>query len=218
MSSRLRLIAVLFALLLPGLALVYWTSQDLNSLGSFDDSGIGQRLGGRVVGEVDAWSPEVLDVIRPSKYLLRRYDEPGSPAIWIYVGFYLGVGQLGAGAHDPALCYPAQGWEVIDSRSINLPLENADKVRVQLMRALRDGRQQLVLYWIQPAYRQPTWWAKEQVLRIADALTGHDQYAFVRLSTPYDGDRRNQDQLIEFARALAPRVQTAVRSAGSDSS
>ena len=33
-----------------------------------------------------------------------------------------------------------------------------------------------------------------------------------------DGDRRNQDQLIEFARALAPRVQTAVRSAGSDSS
>ena len=86
------------------------------------------------------------------------------------------------------------------------------------MRPLRDGRQQLVLYWIQPAYRQPTWWAKEQVLRIADALTGHDQYAFVRLSTPYDGDRRNQDQLIECARALAPRVQTAVRSAGSDSS
>ena len=213
MNARARLIAVLLALLLPGVGLAYWNAYALSDRGSFDTTAIGQRLGGRVIGRVDIWGPEIVDVIRPDKYLLRRYDEAGSPSIWTYVGFYLGVGQLGAGAHDPALCYPAQGWEGIDSRAIELSLEDGSKGRAQLMRALRDGQQQLVLYWIQPAYRQPSAWAQEQILRIADALTGHDQYAFVRLSTPYGVDLSSQEQLVKFATALAPRVQTAVRSA-----
>ncbi len=214
MSPRARLVLALVSALIPSLALGYWTLRTPTQGPPFDDSSIGQQLGGRVVGEVQVWSPEVLDIIRPERYLLRRYDAAtrGEP-IWTYVSFYRGVLQLGAGAHDPALCYPAQGWEVLDSQSIDIPMAGGTEVPATLMRALRGGQQQLVLYWIQPASRPPAPWAQEQVLRVADALSGQDQYAFVRLSTPLDQNLGSEEQLLDFARDLAPRVQQAVRSA-----
>lgn len=213
MNSRRRLTTVLIALLLPGLLLVYWNARSAGAARPFDEHIIGQRLGGRVIGDVRVWSKEIIEVVRPDQYLLRRYDAPGRAPIWTYVAFYYGVGKLGAGAHDPALCYPAQGWDVLDSQTITIPLEDGTELDAEFMRALREGRQQLVLHWVQPANRQPAVWAKEQILRIGDALSGEDQYAFVRLSIDYEEGGRSREELVKFAQVLAPRVKEAVASA-----
>ena len=213
MTARARLIAAILAVLAPTTVLATWAGRDSAAGVKFDDSSIRNELAGRAVGAVDFWPPEVLEQIQPEKYLLRRYDAADGSALWAYVGFYKQLSQLGVGAHDPTLCYPAQGWEVMEVREARLPAGDGDSLTARLVRAYREGREEVVLYWIQPASRWPGSPASEQLLQVVDAITGRDRYAFVRLSMQSRRGFDPEPELRRFAEALAPRVRAAVQTA-----
>lgn len=52
------------------------------------------------------------DIIRPDSYLFRNYRR-GDKVINLYVGYYGSLKKSDA-AHIPSLCYPAQGWRIVE--------------------------------------------------------------------------------------------------------
>jgi EpsI family protein len=145
---------------------------------------------------------------------MRLYGDAAGGGVWVYVALYAG-GEAGGGAHDPAVCYPAQGWEATPAVEAELPADAGPKPVVKLLSATQGGREELVLYWFQPAGRWPSRGTSELLLRMLDRFHGSGQYAFVRLSTPIDrfgGVTREaaEQRLTRVAGDLAPWVRRVV--------
>lgn len=153
--------------------------------------------------------PEVLEMLQPDSYVMRLYRSEAAPEVWLYLASYSGLGTTGA--HDPAVCYPANGWDLqgLSDREVALP--GGEALTAKLLLAAQSGKEELVLYWFQPVDRWTRPAPAEQLLRAYDGFAGRPQYVFVRLSTPIDDDRpRSEQVLIDFARDLAPWLRTAM--------
>lgn len=205
MTVRLRLTAVGFALLIPALVVARWTAVLGSPLAPLALPG---RVGPWTPTEEHELGPEILAQIEPDAHRLASYEARGRSPIWFYIGLYAGRG--GKGGHSPEVCYPAQGWEILSTHSVELSVGNAEVLRAPLLKVHRGPLREAVLYWFQPAERWPADWAAEELLRIADAVAGRPQYAFVRLSTPWDGGPDAVHDLSEFAAEIAPAIRRAV--------
>ncbi|MBW2665972.1 MAG: EpsI family protein, partial [Deltaproteobacteria bacterium] len=152
----------------------------------------------------------VIAAIKPDSHLMQLYEAPGRTPIWLYIGVYAGRGSYGKAAHDPEVCYPAQGWDVLRSESLGVPLGDSEVLHAKHFEARRDSVTEAVIYWFQPAMRWPESDLRERFLRVLDAVNGRPQYAFVRLSGLTDGGTATKRDLIEFAAGIALSVRTVV--------
>jgi len=211
MSRRSLLIATLIAQLLPGVLLVRWMQSSGSAPVTYQDPP-------PMPSEVGPWQAtlqrrlddDVLEMIEPDSHLMQLYEAPGRTPIWLYLGVYAGRASYGKNAHDPAVCYPAQGWEILRSESFDVPLVGSEELRTKHLEAHRGSDKETVLYWFQPAKRWPANDTGEQLLRVYDAVAGRPQYAFVRLSGPTDGGPTAKRDLAEFAKEIALPIRVFV--------
>jgi EpsI family protein len=212
MNARARLLAVAFSLLLPALALGAWSSLGRASERLPGLAGFPRAIGAWTLVEEGALSAEERAMLRPDSYLAWHFQAPERAPISVYVALYRGPSADGEGAHDPALCYPASGWEVMATRSVEIALPQGGRLSGKLLTAHQGTDERKALYWFQPAGRWPGSQGWEQVARIGDSLAGRSQFAFVRLSAPVEPGWDAEQDLIDFAseigwpvrRALAP--------------
>lgn len=202
--------ATLVALLLPGALLVRWQLVSDTPVEFVGVPGLPSQIGPWTEDGENRLDAEVFAIIEPDAYLMKHYSAPGRTPIWLYLGVYAGRAGYGSGAHDPAVCYPAQGWEILASERFEVPLSNAATLHAQRLEAHLGSAKEAVLYWFQPASRWPAPAAVEELLQVVDAVSGRPQYAFVRLSGPEDGDAVRD--LEEFAALIAKPVRTYVES------
>jgi EpsI family protein len=210
MTVRLRLAAVAVALLVPALVLGRWLHRADWSPPNVATPAVPQQVGPWGTAAESRLEPDILAIADPDAHLMRLYRAPGRTPIWLYVGVYASRAGRSRWAHDPKECYPAAGWEILLSETLDVPLEDADTLRTRHMEVHRGGAKETVLYWFQPAYRWPATAAAEQLLRVVDAVRGHPQYAFVRLSGPTDGSPTAARDLAEVAEGLAAPIRAAV--------
>lgn len=203
-AERGRLLASAGVYLASAALLLYWHGVSNPTRRTFDLDAIPTRIGERRLVDEDRLEPEIAQALRADGYLLRRYQGPDARPLWLYVAFYRGVGATGA--HDPEVCYPAQGWDVQRSRELAVDLGERGSLRARLLHARLEQQEETVLYWFQPATRWPHTTALEQLLRVLDALRGTPQYAFVRVSTP-GADELGPEALADFARDVAVPVR-----------
>jgi EpsI family protein len=209
MSAWARLVATAIALIIPALVLGRWTLAGASFV-PVSPSSLPKRVGPWLATAEDQLDPETLAIIEPDAYLARRYDAPGRAPIWVYVGVYGGRAGYGKGAHDPEVCYPAHGWEIMGSRSVMLSVGDSETMQAKLLDAHRGVSNEAVLYWFQPAGRWSAGGVAEELLRILDAAAGRPQYAFVRLSAPSDGSPVAARDLAEFAAGVASTIRAVV--------
>ncbi len=214
MRVRLRLVAVVLALLVPALVLARWTLAAGAPGEPISPPSLPSRVGEWTATSEQTLDAEVLTLIEPAAYLVRLYEAPARAPIWLYMGVYAGRAGTGTGAHHPEVCYPAQGWEVLKSQALALPLGGAQELRAQQLSFHRGGAREAVLYWFQPAERWPLDAGAEELLRMLDAVAGRPQYAFVRLSARSDGSPAAADDLAEFAVGIAPAIRGVVERVG----
>jgi len=100
-------------------------------------------------GEDGGWKAETVTAIGAEDWLLRRYQDPSGSTVWLYVGFHAGISFGGSSPHSPLLCYPGQGWVVIDSTTVPVPLAEGSPIRVNSLLVQKGLEQRLVLYWFQ---------------------------------------------------------------------
>ncbi len=205
MNATARLAAILLALAAPGAVVTNVLSRDQRT---FSLDGIPTELDRYSrVGE-ERLDADVLAMIEPDDYLLRVYTPGDGAPVWLYIGLYSGDGSKGA--HDPNVCYPAQGWEVNDARDVAVEVADGESLTARVLVAVRGGRSQLVLYWFQAADRWPRFELEEQLLRVYDSLRGAPQYAFVRLSADFSEGEAPEEAMLQLAGQLAPHIRNAV--------
>lgn len=210
------LACVLVCLLLPVVSFGVVRSRAHMSR-AFDTSEIPARLGDfQLVREAEL-PEDVRAMIAPDAYSLRLYETPARAPVWLYVAFYSGAGA--SGAHDPNVCYPAQGWDVVGLRERALGLRSGESLRVRGLAATRGPSEELVLYWFQPPERWPASARFEPFLRALDGLAGRSRYAFVRLSTRVSAHTpaevaAAEAELAALAREVAPALRAAVTGRG----
>jgi EpsI family protein len=212
MNRAGRLILVSAALLVPT-ATHHLIAQRATAVHRFDLQRIPARIGSLDLSSEEELPEHVLEMISPDAHTLRLYTDGSGAGVWAYLAFYSGTGAKSA--HDPEVCYPAQGWDIAALRGREVTLADGESLSVKLLAASLGSQEELVLYWFQPAGRWPRRSPVEQALRGIDALEGRSRYAFVRLSTRIAGNDRAQQsaaeaRLVEAARALAPAVREAV--------
>ncbi len=213
--TRLRLVLVLVFVSLPLLAARVVDLRDATAR-TFDASALPDPLASHRLVREHPIEPEVLSMLAPESYTMRLYSDGRGSSVWLYFAIYSGTDSTGA--HDPAVCYPAQGWETHAPEERGIELPGGERLAAKAMGATLGGKEERVLYWFQPAARWPVSTPREQLLRILDGFSGRLQYGFVRLSTqvtaPGDEVRRLADaRLAEVAVALAPAVRQAVTGA-----
>ena len=210
MSARSRLLAVLLGLVLPTLGLAAWST---NAPQTHDASRmlpkLPKKLGPWVYQAEHRLDPGEFDALQPDEYLMHRYEAPGRSPIWIYVAIYGGRSSYGRGAHDPQVCYPAQGWDILGSHGAEIALAQGESLNARLLDTRNGLREESVLFWFQPRGRWPARESAEHWIRVVDAIRGRPEYAFVRLSAP-SGRRDAAEHLLDFAERIAWPIRSAL--------
>ena len=204
-----RLSATLLGLLLPSTLLLYRLFGGEDGTAGFENAHIPEELGMYRTTSEERFDPSSMALVQPDRYLLRLYERPDSDRLnWAYIAFY--GSRTSTQAHDPEICYPAQGWEVTGRSTVEFSVDDGGIVHATLLRAQKHGRHEIALYWFQPAGRWPGPVWKEQLLRVADAMATRPRLAFVRISSPIHRGSEQPDELLELARRLAPSVRRAL--------
>jgi EpsI family protein len=193
---------------------VFWAQArwSESALQEFPASALPEVLAGHRAVREEPLDPRVLEILAPQAYALRTYAHASRPALSVYVAAY--TGRESGSAHDPSVCYPSQGWDLLHLRSLDVPLRGGEMLSVKLLSAAQAGEQQLALYWFQPPGRWPQREPLEEWLRVLDRLRGRGGHAFVRIALGDSGEpdftERAVPVLIEVAQELAPWLRSAL--------
>ncbi len=205
-----RLLGALAALLGP-LALLGATAPGQH-VRDLDLDRVPRALAGLGLVRSEALEPEVLEMVRPRSYVMRLYAADDA-AVWLYAGYY-DDGRRAA-VHDPTVCYPAQGWEILSARMEPLDLGGGERLQARWLLVERDGRREVVLYWFQRAHR----WAlepwREELMQVVDAVRGRPGFTFVRVSMPALDAGADDSSLRAVARRAAHEIRGLMSAAES---
>ena len=208
-KARLRLLSALALLLLPLSAYALGGRAGQGTLG-FDATALPDTIGDRFGGPAAPLAPDVAEQLGAASYVMRPYSSvAGGAPVWVYLAAY--SGRSTTGAHDPSVCYPAQGWDLRAIEHQAIQLGDRGSLSASRLLASRGGAGELVLYWFQPVGRWPQAGPEEQLLRALDGFMGRPQYVFARLSVALGEDVDvAEEQLLRVARGLAPWIRAAL--------
>jgi len=137
--------------------------------------------------------------------LQRSYVHPVGGPVWLYVGYY-GTERGGRPEHTPWVCYPSNGWEILEREKILVDPE-ADRSTNEIV-VEKDGERRLVHFWYQSSRRTGMLGAFDQAVEraLGRILTGRADGSLVRVSAPMPtGDETMaRSRLISFGQLLVP--------------
>ena len=143
MNLRIRFFLIIA--LLAGMGLYMSLHKDLEvpmarSFEEFPASHAGWRMAGQ-----SGLSDNVLQILKPSDYLSRRYTADDGTAVDMYLSFFNG-GPGSGGIHSPKHCMPGSGWYEMSSQRITLELGGETVNLVRAVYAMGEQRE-LIYYW-----------------------------------------------------------------------
>lgn len=210
MRRPVRLLACVLALALPAGALGTWSLRSTQAGVETPRLDLPAHIGDWHRTTEERLEADVFSSVQPDAYLLQRYEAPNRSPIWLYLAVYLGRAGYGRGAHDPEICYPGQGWEIVHSDALSVTVPSGEELVVRALKVQRVQAHETVLYWFQPSDRWPVNGALEQLMRLIDATRGRARYAFVRLSARSGDGSGAAADLRDLAARLAPEVRGAL--------
>jgi EpsI family protein len=165
---------------------------------------------------VDGWrsvesvilEDDVLDILKPSDYLVRRYIDSNGKSASLYIGYWESQ-RKGAQMHSPKNCLPGEGWEPIEATRMRIPVLGGDQsIEVNRYLLQKEAETMIVLYWFQSQGRPTTSELRAKIDLVKNAMLHHrTDGAIVRVSSPvYRDARATDDSLVKFAQAVYPRL------------
>ena len=125
----------------------------------------------------------VSDMLAADHNVQRAYLHPLGYLIFVYVGYY-GTERGGTPEHTPDICYPAQGWQIVESMIQRAGGEGGFDLREFVVE--QAGERRLVHYWYRTGSQSGLTSVVGLRLRhVVDRMTeNRGDGALVRLSTP----------------------------------
>ncbi|MBU1699969.1 MAG: EpsI family protein [Candidatus Eisenbacteria bacterium] len=152
----------------------------------------------------------VLDDLRPSDILLRRYTRPDGEPLWLVIIFFQNARW---GAHDPRLCYISQGYNLTNEKIEEIPLAANENLKVNLFQASRGDNQRSVLsWWYIPGAGTTTDQNTFRKLLMIEGMRHNSTYgAFVRISTTTAMDGSEMELLRAFSAGVAAQLPLLIQ-------
>ena len=127
----------------------------------------------------------VSDMLAADHNVQRAYLHPLGYQIFVYVGYY-GTERGGTPEHTPDICYPAQGWQIVESMIQRAGGQGGFDLREFVVE--QAGERRLVHYWYRTGSQSGLTSVVGLRLRhVVDRMTeNRGDGALVRLSTPLD--------------------------------
>lgn len=149
----------------------------------------------------------VLEVLRPTDYMAKRFVKPDGSVADLYVGYHDGASQAGP-LHSPKNCLPGSGWYEVSSQRTRLGLKGG-KVDAVIAVYRQGSSSELFLYWFQVAGRTLN---AEHTLKINEilnsALNGRHDTSFIRISVPVTGSTdKAAAEARDFLEAVYPSLK-----------
>ena len=91
------------------------------------------------------FSDDVLDVLKPTDYLLREYVGPEGIPVTLYVGYHSG-GKNAGPIHSPKNCLPGSGWYPVSEERMTLR-SGAKEIDLEKAVYQKGAYRELFLYW-----------------------------------------------------------------------
>jgi EpsI family protein len=168
------------------------------------------RVGPWVGGERELLDKRIEEALDLDDYTHRPYTLDGQ-TVWLYVGYHLRGESIGA-AHSPLVCYPGQGWRILDQEKMELECRGLP-LRLMRLTVVKDGREDVVLFWFQAHGRSTAGSFRQKVIAFrARTFYGRSDSAFVRVSVPVGADGRGAALAtgLSFIEAFYPRFHQYV--------
>ena len=157
---------------------------------------------------------DVLDILRPSDYLLRVYESPEkTPYIDLLIPFYRSQ-RAGEAPHSPQHCLPGSGWTPIENQHIMMTVPGHQPFPANRYLITKGDARQLVVYWFWAHDRgvASEYWAKYYLVKDAIKMNRSDG-ALVRVTTPmYRNETADaaQERLRPFIELVVPQLDNFI--------
>lgn len=141
-----------------------------------------EHKGWHMVSE-SQFSDEILNVLKTTDYMLRKYIGSDKMPVYLYVGYHDG-GKDSGEIHSPKNCLPGSGWFKLTEDKMNID-------DIKLIKAIyQKGKdKELFLYWFNVRGKTLT---NEFVLKYAEIknsmLYRRKDASFIRVSVPFESD------------------------------
>lgn len=121
---------------------------------------------GLVLPPPDALSDRLYD-----EMLTRVYVAPNAPPIMFLIA-YSGTQDGLLQVHRPEVCYPVGGYDLSQTRNLELPLTASYKLPIRMFSATSAARNEQVLYWTRIGTEVPESWAQQRMAVIRANIRG----------------------------------------------
>lgn len=166
--------------------------------------------------EIIQWplDKDTLAVLGATDYTVRGYWAPslGRNLVTLYIAYFRSQ-RTGTTIHSPKNCLPGAGWNPVRSSVYELPLDDGQKVPVNLYILRKGLEQQLVLYWYQAHGRiiASEFWGKFYLVYDALRLNRTDA-ALVRITVPVVNDdvEEARARAVTFAKQITTDVDKII--------
>jgi EpsI family protein len=164
----------------------------------------------RMVSESEL-SPEVAAMLSPDDVLNREYVRQDNPEahLSLFIAYYKSQHRAKQ-AHDPKVCLPGSGWRPVETRTISVPVPEANSsISANHYVVEKDGTKALVIYWYQTLDGST---ARVQGLRVDNLFStlkkNRSDMALVRIIVPVQSSDAaiSQGSAEEFAKLIYPNL------------
>jgi EpsI family protein len=99
-------------------------------------------------GTEDTLGQDIVTTLQLDDYTLRAYQQHSEAFIWLYIGYYATRPSFSK-HHSPILCYPGNGWQIVEKGFQSIDLPGGRVIQVSKLLVQKGSHQRLVLYWHQ---------------------------------------------------------------------
>jgi len=169
-----------------------------------------QKQGGWVMTGQARFDRRVLEVLLPTDYLSRTYQDSRGDVVSLYVGYHDGGPDSGP-IHSPKQCLPGSGWNRVNAEVQQLDV-NGTIVSYVSSLYQKDNEKQLFLYWFQVGDRYLT---NEYALKFSMAknsmLHNRRESSFIRISVPVTTSEEAALKIGKsFIKGFAPAISASL--------
>jgi len=212
--TRREVVAGVAMLGAAGLAAARKPSIPINYLGSHKlDDVIPERIGrwDFVTNSGLVVAPEDQLALAVYSQLLTRVYYDGKVPIWLLIAY--SADQTGfLQVHRPEFCYTAAGYQLSDFAPHTIGLGGSAAITTNSMTAIRDDRNEKLIYWTRIGNHVPLSWAQQKLTVAEDNLQRLiPDAALVRVSTIGVDEAAAMANMDQFVRAMLASLSPPLR-------
>ena len=156
-------------------------------------------------GHLIEFEKKIIDSLKLDDYINVNFTK-GNQGLSLFIGYYWSSKKVGA-THSPLVCFPGQGWTIVNSKDKTIDIEGED-LHLKSMVVTRGQRKEIVLYWFQAYNKTSPGTFLQKVFTLWSKLRyNKEDNAFVRISISVTNESMDKayNTGIEFIEAFYPR-------------